>query len=58
MGRKVDKAQRAILIKFENQISKNLILENASKKCLKNSEVFKRIILLTNLSKKDRTEQK
>ena len=34
MGRKVDKAQRAILIKFENQISKNLILENASKKML------------------------
>ena len=46
MERKVNKQPRTrpILVQFESQTSKNVILEEASK--LKNNEVFKRIILI------------
>ena len=47
---------RPILVKFENQVQRNLVLQNCYK--LKKSELFKRVILCQDLSKEDREECK
>ena len=56
MGRKVNKNQDQFLLNLKVSLQKNTILANASE--LKNSEVFKRVILSQDLSKEDRQECK
>lgn len=58
IGRKLDKEERQspVLLKFKRQTSKNLILENASK--LKDSEVFRKVILSQALEKENGEKMK
>ena len=56
MGKRTDNAQRArpVLIKFDNQSTKNLVLENSFS--LRKSESYKMIILKQDLSIEDREQ--
>ena len=55
LGRKSElQKPRPVLVKFENQLVKNLVMENAPK--LRRTEATKNIILGNDLSKEDRQE--
>ena len=58
IGKKYENASkpRPVLVKFDNQTTKNMVLDNSRR--LKDSEIFSKVILSLHLSKEDREDCK